>query len=556
MFDVGPQHLRNANEVEDNFVIQYLLPLLGYTRDDVILQNPQPALWRLATQLFGRQVEESTRPRPLIIEVRSPQQQLDPHVWHLYQSMTTLNIAHGLLTNAREVRIYRKRAQQIEQVFACAGDEVLAYGDEINRLIGRDTLLTNVQGGKPVAKSVAPKPVVPNPLLRTNRPAVPPRPTSVETETTINPITPEPPTQSFIEPPSVEPPSIGNESRKPTPVIATMDESSVVTSDSQDVSAPEPSPPEPSPSETTPIPRMNPLTNLERKRESMKVVAIYHNKGGVGKTTVAVNLAAALRNRGHRVLLIDLDSQANSTFATGLVKFQFEEDDDLRDKNVYHVLESGDFFPIQDVVRSSNLFNQPEIDVVPSHISLIEGQYKLNQVRASQTRLIKKLRDAENRYDYVLIDTPPSRDIYAQVAIIAANHLIIPSDLKPFANQGLTSVRNFIKEIDEFRESLGSPPINILGVLPSKISTNKRSFEKTFPRQKEKILQHYNFTIMESIIHERVALSHAVNQANEVGDLEIPDPKSIFAFAKTHNTAAQAAAEFDALAEEVIRKVA
>ena len=67
----------------------------------------------------------------------------------------------------------------------------------------------------------------------------------------------------------------------------------------------------------------------------------------------SINLAAGLRNRGHRVLLIDLDSQANSTYGTGLVKFQFEEEDDLRDKNVRDVLESGDFDFIPDVARQS-----------------------------------------------------------------------------------------------------------------------------------------------------------------------------------------------------------
>lgn len=61
----------------------------------------------------------------------------------------------------------------------------------------------------------------------------------------------------------------------------------------------------------------------------MKTIAIYHNKGGVGKTTTAVNLAAAFQNKGQRVLLIDIDAQANSTFSTGLIKFQFEEDDYL-----------------------------------------------------------------------------------------------------------------------------------------------------------------------------------------------------------------------------------
>ena len=262
-----------------------------------------------------------------------------------------------------------------------------------------------------------------------------------------------------------------------------------------------------------------------------------------------------MRKKGYSVLLIDLDSQANSTFAGGLVKFQFEEDDDLRNSSIFHVLESADFNFIQDVTRSSNFFNNPEIDIVPSHISLIEGQYQLNQIRASQTRLIKKLKREEDRYDFVIVDTPPSRDIYAQVALIAADYLIIPSDLKPFANQGLRSVRDFIKEIDEFRESLGRSPIGILGVLPSKISPNSKAFENTFPRQKEAVINHYSFLVMDTIIFDRTALSHCLNKTLPVGDMEVPDPKSIFDYADKNPSANQSAGEFESLAAEVLSKM-
>jgi cellulose biosynthesis protein BcsQ len=146
------------------------------------------------------------------------------------------------------------------------------------------------------------------------------------------------------------------------------------------------------------------------------------------------------------VLLIDLDSQANTTFATGLIKFQFEEDDNLRESNIYHVIESGEFNFIQDIARPSHYFNTPEIDIIPSHINLIEGQYKLNQIGASKTRLVTKLKKVEEGYDIVIIDTPPSRDLYAQVALIAADYLIIPSDLKPFMNQGLLSVKASLRK--------------------------------------------------------------------------------------------------------------
>jgi len=301
--------------------------------------------------------------------------------------------------------------------------------------------------------------------------------------------------------------------------------------------------------------QQNNIVNFEQKeRRNVKILAIYHNKGGVGKTTVSVNLAAALRKRGYRVLLIDLDSQANSTFATGLIKFQFEEDDDLRENNVFHMIEYKDV-RVQNVAHKSSLFSNPEIDVIPSHINLIELQYKLNQNTAAPVRLIHKLKDEEDKYDFVIIDTPPSRDLYARIALIAANYLIIPSDLKPFANQGLASVRNFIKEIDEFREGMGRPAIKVLGVLPSKISTNARSFNSTFPRQKATITSHYHFPVLDSIIFERAALSHAVNQSRNIGDLEVPDPKSIFDYADQNPGSTQSATEFEELAAELLKKM-
>ncbi len=283
----------------------------------------------------------------------------------------------------------------------------------------------------------------------------------------------------------------------------------------------------------------------------MQTIAIYHNKGGVGKTTTAVNLAAAFQNKGKRVLLVDIDAQANSTFATGLIKFQFEEEDDLKDKNVLQVISAGDFDFIPDIVRKSSGFNTPEIDVIPSHITLIDEQQRLTRIAASRLRLNTKLQMVEDDYDIVIIDAPPSRDLYAEIALMAADHLIIPSDLKPFANQGLNNVRNFVGEVNETRTSIGKKPLNVLGVLPSKVLTNARYLQFVFPRQRETVTQRYGLPVLDTVIYERVALSNCVNKTLTMGRLEVPDPKSIFEFDRDSDSVK----EFRNLSYEVMQKI-
>jgi chromosome partitioning protein len=289
---------------------------------------------------------------------------------------------------------------------------------------------------------------------------------------------------------------------------------------------------------------------------TMKTIAIYHNKGGVGKTTISINLTAALRKLGYKTLLIDLDAQSNSTFGTGLIKFQFEEDDDLRDRNVYHILESGDFNFIPDIARQSQYFNNPETDVIPAHITLIEYQDKLNRFAASRGRLATKLKRIDNNYDFVVIDTPPSRDIYAEVALIAADYLIIPSDLKPFANQGLPTVKSFVQQVNEYREAIGKDQLKILGVLASKISTNAKFIQATLPKQRTAIVDRYQLELFDSVIYDRSALSTSMNHSITIDDIDYPNPKSIIKYADEVSSSARVSAqEFELLASEVLAKV-
>lgn len=283
----------------------------------------------------------------------------------------------------------------------------------------------------------------------------------------------------------------------------------------------------------------------------MKTIAIYHNKGGVGKTTTAVNLAAAFRNKGKRVLLIDIDAQANSTFATGLIKFQFEEDDDLKDNNVTRLIKSGNFDFIPDIVRKSNGFNTPEIDVIPSHITLISEEKRLAEIIATRFRVIKKLKRVEDDYDITIFDAPPSRDLYAQIALISADYLIIPSDMKPFANQGLRNVKEFVQETNEARSDIGEQPLEIIGVLPSKVLTNSKYLDFVFPKQKETVIQRYELPVLDTVIYDRVALSNCINKTLSMGNLELPDPKSIFEFDRNSDSVK----EFRNLSHEVMQKI-
>ncbi|MEA5534945.1 AAA family ATPase [Crocosphaera sp. XPORK-15E] len=298
------------------------------------------------------------------------------------------------------------------------------------------------------------------------------------------------------------------------------------------------------------VPQVSKLPTTESKKTSMKVITVYHNKGGVGKTTTVVNLAAALSKKGKRVLVIDLDSQANTTFATGLVKFDDEEFDNIKDCNILHVLRSEDFYSIEEVAIKSQ-FTNPEIHVIPSHIDLMQCETEFTQIENSRFRLLNKLEKAKDIYDIVIIDTPPSLNLYARIALITSDYLIIPSDLKPFANQGLINVKEFIKQIDGFRRQISRESIEILGILACKISTNAKFVEFNLRKRLAIIPKRYEIPMMETVIYDRDDLAKCAEKMQLIGDIEIPDPVSILDF-KPDSKAAQ---EFELLAMEVLEKI-
>jgi len=493
----NPELCRNESEVESKLIVQYLLPQLGYSPDnwhqEVAVGSIRLDFLAFATQVIPL-VLDANSPLSVIMEAKHPNQNLNNHVRRLRHYLTSLNVRYGLLTNGKEIRIYEKLHNEIQLVFHCDGKKVDTKINDIRNIIGKYSLKEKIIQINPVnSKQIKP-------------------------ETTIAELS-----------------TSSGESQSEQILDIPGGEKNILYQAEQELN------------------RIEQLYNTsfeEKRQHTMKTIAVYHNKGGVGKTTTVVNLAAAIRKKGKRVLVIDLDSQANTTFATGLVKFDDEEFDDIKESNILHVLQSEEFYPIEEIARKSQ-FTNPEISVVPSHISLMNYENELNQQDSSKMMLAQKLDAVAEQYDVVLIDTPPSLNLYARIALITANYLIIPSDLKPFANQGLINVKDFIKKINGFRKQIRKPAIEILGVLACKISTNNQFVKHTLPKRLEAIPKRYSFNVMNTVIYDRDDLAKCAERILLVGDMEVADPVSVLDF-KPDSTAAQ---EFELLAIEVLQKI-
>ena len=180
-----------------------------------------------------------------------------------------------------------------------------------------------------------------------------------------------------------------------------------------------------------------------------KVIAIANQKGGVGKTTTAVNLAAGLASMGKKVLIIDVDPQGNTTSGLGIDKRRCE-------KTVYDCLINGE--SMEEVIVSTayeNLF------VCPSNIDLSGAEIDLISVMGRENQLKNSIKPIKDEYDYIFIDTPPSLGLITINTLTAADSVLIPIQCEYYALEGVSQLTNTIRRV---KEAL-NPNITIEGVL-------------------------------------------------------------------------------------------
>ena len=179
------------------------------------------------------------------------------------------------------------------------------------------------------------------------------------------------------------------------------------------------------------------------------VIAFANQKGGVGKTTTAVNIGASLATIGRRVLLIDLDSQGNAGTGLGFVRSAHRQ-------SVYNVL-MGNSIAAENILTTAI----PNMHIMPSSIQLADAEIELMDMERREYRLRDALGKISQHYDYILLDCPPALGLVTINALVASNYVIIPMQCEFYALEGITHMVNSIREV----HNRWNPELEILGVL-------------------------------------------------------------------------------------------
>ncbi len=250
-----------------------------------------------------------------------------------------------------------------------------------------------------------------------------------------------------------------------------------------------------------------------------KIFAITNQKGGVGKTTTTVNLAASLAATKRRVLLIDLDPQGNATMGCGVDKMALTQ-------TVYHVLLEEKSIAEVRVANTCGKF-----DLIPANRELAGAEVELVQEMAREWRLKNALKKIEAEYDYILIDCPPALNLLTVNALCAAQAVMIPMQCEYYALEGLSDLVQTIKRV---RANL-NPQLEIEGLLRTMFDPRNTLAQQV----SEQLLQHFGDKVYRTVIPRNVRLAEAPSYGLPV---------------LYHDKTSKGALAYLALAGELVRK--
>lgn len=227
-----------------------------------------------------------------------------------------------------------------------------------------------------------------------------------------------------------------------------------------------------------------------------KVIAIANQKGGVGKTTTAINLASSIAAAEMTTLLIDIDPQANATSGSGT-----QVNDET--KTIYEVL--IEHVDIEDVIQPSVM---PYMDIVPSHINLVGTEIELIDVPEREKVMLKALQRVRKKYDYILIDCPPSLGLITLNSLTAADSVLIPVQCEYYALEGLGQLLNTINIV---RKHL-NPTLEIEGVLLTMYDSRLRLSNQVA----EEVRKYFKEKVFNTLIRRNVKISEAPSHGKPI----------------------------------------